>query len=796
MPGTSSIAGLSSGIDFNNIVDQLMAVEQRRITLLQNRQQGELDKQSAINSLGTSLSSLRSTSIDLADKDKFLVHSSTLTSNTTTKASDLLSVTPDSTAITGTHTIKVTALAAAEKLGSSSAVKDSTGTVITSDTVALGYTASTFTIQGKAASAQTVNIASTDSLRGIRDKINLLNTGTSATGVTASILKVGASDYRLILTADNTGTTDGNVQLAGSALDVGGTLANLQMGATGQANARQSLQSAADANITIDSVALTREKNTITDALGGFTLDLLKADSGTTMTISTAVDQAGVKAKVQEYVDAYNAVMDFINSQMKFDAETQTSGILASDSLVRTIQGSLASSVMGSVSGLASDRNNLVLIGVSPDATGHLTIDDTTLNNWLSTEPSAVRDVFAATAVSDNSALNFLTYGAGTVSGSYSVNITQAASQATVTGGTDLSGGLAAADTVTITDDASRLAVVGLTNGQSLSSIVSALNTEFSQEYTEQRQMGTALVTGIGGPAATSSTKLNQLLDNGTGVSLGIAANDTISITGTLRTGGTVNTSFTVLDPATDTLGDLLTAIRSAFDLQATATIDSTGKITLTDDQKGDSSLSFTLTANNQGGGALGFGSETVVTEGRYSMDLSAAASGNFLQLQNNAYGSGSSFTISQSANNLGITDQTYAGLDMAGTIGGQTATGSGQVLTGGAGNVDGLVLMYTGATTPASDPTITVSLGLGAQFDGLLDTFTNPVSGLIRNSIDTSENAYDSLQSRIDDINRQISQERQRLLTSFQAMESLIGQVNATSQWLTQQTSQFSSTK
>jgi len=786
MPGLSNISGLSSGIDWNGIVDKLMSIEGKKVALLQNRQQQQLDKQSAINDLGGAISSLRSIGIDLADSSRFLLNQSTLSSNTTTAASSLLSATPDPTATIGTHTITVSLLAAAEKLGSSSAVKDSTGAVVSSDTVALGYTASSFTIQGKASAAQTVNVTSTDSLRDIRDKINLLNTGANATGVTASILKVGTSDYRLVMTADNTGLTNGQVQLSGAALDAAGALANLQMGAVAQANARQSLQAAADASLTIDNIAVTRGSNTITDALSGFTLDLLKADPASTVTVSTTIDQAGIKANIQKFVDAYNKIMDYINNQMKFDPKTKTSGILASESIVRTIQSELSSSVLQTIPGLASDRNNLVLAGVSPDSSGHLNIDSTTLNNWLATDPTAVRDVFAASATSSNTALSYITYGTGTVSGSYAVNITQAATKASVTGTTSLLAGLAGAEAVTITDAASRQAVVNLTNGQSLSSIVTALNTEFSQVYTEQRQMNTALTAG--GTPATSATTLSAL-------GLGVAANDTITISGTKRSGAAVNYTFSVLNPATDTVGSLLSAIQVAFDQTVTASVDAAGKVTITDNTSGDSSLSFNLTANNQGGGTLAFGTEAVLTQGRYAMDISAAASGNFLQLQNNAYGSSSSMTISQTANNLGIVNQTYTGMDVAGTIGGQAATGSGQVLTGTAGNVDGLVLMYANSAT-GNIGNVSVSMGVGAMFNGLLDTFTNPLTGLIQNSVDAAQGVYDSLAGRIDDLNRQMDQERARLTTSFQSMETLIGQMNSTSSWLTQQINQFAPPK
>jgi flagellar hook-associated protein 2 len=52
---------------------------------------------------------------------------------------------------------------------------------------------------------QAVSVGTSDDLMAIRDKINNLNTGTNPTQVTATILSVGSSDHRLILTSDATG---------------------------------------------------------------------------------------------------------------------------------------------------------------------------------------------------------------------------------------------------------------------------------------------------------------------------------------------------------------------------------------------------------------------------------------------------------------------------------------------------------------------------------------------------------------------------------------------------------------
>ena len=81
-------------------------------------------------------------------------------------------------------------------------------------------------------------------------------------------------------------------------------------------------------------------------------------------------------------------------------------------------------------------------------------------------------------------------------------------------------------------------------------------------------------------------------------------------------------------------------------------------------------------------------------------------------------YGSASGFTVTANAL-LGFTDNTYSGLDVAGTINGEAATGSGQTLTGNSGtaHVDGLVLTYTGSATGGIGD-LTFTLGVADLFN------------------------------------------------------------------------------
>ena len=184
----------------------------------------------------------------------------------------------------------------------------------------------------------------------------------------------------------------------------------------------------------------------------------------------------------------------------------------------------------------------------------------------------------------------------------------------------------------------------------------------------------------------------------------------------------------------------LLSAIENAYSNQVTASIGSSGRITVTDKFTGTSQLSIEIT--EPGGSGLDFGhvltSNTGGVSGRYALAMTADDDGSgHLVIRNNDYGSGSSFTISQVSRDLGLVNGTYTGQDVAGTINGETATGSGQTLTGADGNANtaGLSVKYTGTTNEVNAGTVKLTLGLAALFDNALFGITDPVDGYVPSS-------------------------------------------------------------
>jgi len=206
---TNLVSGLVSGFDWRSMIDQLIEIEHQRVDLVEDRKSEYESKLTEWQSVNTMLLSLKTAASALSVESAFNVYTSSATSNTSKAASDLLTVSTSSTASPGTYEIKVNNLAKSQKLSSKSYSATDT---------AISLSAGDILVSGRV-----VNIAATDTLADIKNKINAVNTGSSPSNVTANIVQYGTNDYRLVLTNDNTGA-DGISLLNASSSDILGDL--------------------------------------------------------------------------------------------------------------------------------------------------------------------------------------------------------------------------------------------------------------------------------------------------------------------------------------------------------------------------------------------------------------------------------------------------------------------------------------------------------------------------------------------------------------------------------------------
>ncbi len=164
------------------------------------------------------------------------------------------------------------------------------------------------------------------------------------------------------------------------------------------------------------------------------------------------------------------------------------------------------------------------------------------------------------------------------------------------------------------------------------------------------------------------------------------------------------------------------------------------------------------------------------------------------------AYGAISQVTIGAGSANsaLGFSGtENEVGKDVIGTfiVNGVTeaATGKGQLLTGNSDNDNTADLQVRVSLTaadigPGSEAQLTVTRGIGARLDKVLNTFLDPVTGRLKTVNDGFDDQIESLQKSIDRQTSLFEIQRDRISQEFIALESAISELNNTSSFLASQ--------
>ena len=553
---------------------------------------------------------------------------------------------------------------------------------------------------------------------------------------------------------------------------------------------KRQLVAGQDARLLVDGVEVTTASNTVNDIIGGVTLNLLQSDADTTITLNITHDIDSIMEEISTFVNAYNTVAAYISEQQSYDEdEEKTGGILFGDGTLSSVKTDLTSVLLQSVWGVNSMYSIMGLVGINLDNDGLLNIDSDTLRGYLTTNFNDVKLLFSSNGTAGSGSLEYVSHTQNTSAGEYTVHITQAATRACETGTADLSGGLSGDETLTITAG-DRSATIELTNGTSLSAIVNEVNTELDTVYTETHVGANQLYEGSGESQAVASTTTWDQVYVGA-IAANLANGDIISFEGTTRSGAETTGNYMIQDTTTDTIRGLLSAIETAYNNDVTALIDSSGRISVTDKYAGDSKVSITFDFTQAHD--LDFG--TVATdnpggqEGRFAIPITASTDGSgHLVLTHDSYGSANSFTISATGN-LGLDNTIFTGLDVAGTINGESATGRGQSLTGNSGetNIAGLVIKYSGTETGDAG-TVRLTVGVAELFDRALFNITDPYEGYVAFKKDSLQTSIKDFETRIEMMEAFLNRKMETMLNRFVMMETALNKIQAQSDWLTGQ--------
>jgi flagellar hook-associated protein 2 len=631
----------------------------------------------------------------------------------------------------------------------------------------------------------TISDPAVDTMDDLLTRIETLF-GANGHSVSASI----DGDGKLTVTDDTSGESLLAVSLVANN-EGGGDLDFGDVSMTTEGRSMQ-IQQGLNAKFIVDGVQLEQASNTVNNVVAGASFDLLKAEVGTTVSVSVSRDKAAIRNAVNDFIGKYNSVVSWISTQMSYDQEKKVAGgPLFGDSTLSGLSNSLMNSIIGRISGTSTSTSTLALLGIKLQEDGTLALNQSTFDGLVDSDFQNLVNFFAAQGSSSTGSLQYINYARATQEGTYDVAITAAAAQASVTGSSNLNDGdgLDGDDTLTITDKSSgQVAIVSLTAGMNLNDTILAINSELNRTYTQilTEASGHTLTSAAGGGSMSASTTWDQL--NTGGDANDLSDDESINFSLTLRGGRTVTGSYLISDVTSDNVGDLLEAIESASGDTVSARIDNSGRIVVTDNDTGKSSLALSLSYS--GAGSLSFDTMDTTTTGRYAMNISAADGGSGkLSLIHNDYGSAQGFTLAQSSNHLGLADAESVGVDVAGTINGEAATGKGQSLTGNSGenNIDGLVIRYTGSST-GSIGTVTFSKGFAESLERTLYGYTDPYTGFVDSKRDGLQLSIDSLTEQIERMTTRLDMKREMLINQFVGMEKAMSAIQNQGNWLSAQ--------
>lgn len=186
------------------------------------------------------------------------------------------------------------------------------------------------------------------------------------------------------------------------------------------------------------------------------------------------------------------------------------------------------------------------------------------------------------------------------------------------------------------------------------------------------------------------------------------------------------------------------------------------------------------------------------------SASVSVGFSAGQLTFTSNGYGSSSKIqftevsadtltTLGFDADPLAAGTTVTNGQDVAGTIGGVAATGSGRKLTG-TDTAAGIVVEVLGGSI-GSRGTVSLSDGIAQQLSTLIGGFLSS-DGLITNRTDSLNQQVKQITEQRLTLDSRMTDLEARYRTRFLAMDTLVSQLNTTSSFLTQQFSSNSSSK
>jgi flagellar hook-associated protein 2 len=397
---TTNGSGMGTGIDVTAMVNEQMTVLRQPETLLKQQSATLSSQSSELSQLNTELTTLQTSFQGLTDFDGEFNYKLATSSDTSQ-----LNAAADPTALAGTHTIVVTNIATT----SSYSATGSNGKALATGDTAFGQ--GSFSIQVGSNQAVTINVGSTnDTLNTLAAYINKQNIGvtasviTDSTGARLSLLSQSTGSAGNITIDNNTdSTTDSNANTTGL---------SFAAGTTGK-----------DAVLSVDGVNIDSSSNTISTVIPGVTINLTGANPDSPVSLTVGPDTTTAGSAVVSFVNAYNTLIQDINSQFNYNPSTGgTAPPLNGDSTLQILQEQLFSNISSSMTN-NGNINSLADLGITMNNDGTLSINSATLSSVLTGQYNSVENFFQNTGSFGQNFITSLNSLTSPVSGALNVEM-------------------------------------------------------------------------------------------------------------------------------------------------------------------------------------------------------------------------------------------------------------------------------------------------------------------------------------------------------------------------------------
>lgn len=384
--GTISSPGIGSGLNVKDLVSNLMATEQGPMNTILKQEATDQAKLSAFGTLKGALGTLQTAASTLNMSSTFASVAANVAD------SSYFTATTSGTAVAGDYNIQVKALAASQKL-MSSGFSDPTAVVGDGTlTIDIGkYDSATppgFTAKSGSTPVTITIGPDNHTLAGIRDAINGANAG-----ISASIVNDGTTSRLSITTKDSGTANQVRIGVATSGSSGTGLSALAYNGGAGTGLTQN--VAAADAHLVVDGLDIYKPSNTVTDAVQGITLNLLKTTPDATPDkLSLTPDTDKIRTAIDSFVSAYNAVHAQISQLTAYDSSTGTASLLTGDSTTTGIDAKLRSMVTSTVATGIPGLTSLTDIGVGFQLDGTLKVDTDKRDKVLNDPTMDVKKLF------------------------------------------------------------------------------------------------------------------------------------------------------------------------------------------------------------------------------------------------------------------------------------------------------------------------------------------------------------------------------------------------------------------